>query len=298
MRLRAHSLSLIINVIFRGLATMWFFTIYKIVIAICLLSTLYFPSFSYAEIIYATHKYVLGDNDSKNDARKMCFLEAKQKVIEKAGTYIESLTEVKNARLSKDEILAYSSALLKVETLKEDWKMSGDNMAVILKVKADVDTGNLKNKFSKIRKDKSIQKEVIEQQKKLRHLEKEVVQLQQKLGAVDSNKAASLRKDRNLVFKEIDELESKSIAVLSKVHKITKNAIQYIDKGMTKHEVESILGKPRSILFYFNDARYNYGKVWLIFPGDILQCIVNGQCFESRYSCNHYRVVYSECLIQ
>ena len=29
-----------------------------------------------SKIILAEHKYVMGDNDSKNDARRMCFLEA------------------------------------------------------------------------------------------------------------------------------------------------------------------------------------------------------------------------------
>lgn len=65
------------------------------------------------ETISATHKYVMGDNDSKNDARRMCFMEAKRKVLEKAGSYIESNTTVKNYQLAKDEIIAYSAALLK-----------------------------------------------------------------------------------------------------------------------------------------------------------------------------------------
>jgi hypothetical protein len=41
------------------------------------------PSFSFAEIktIYVSHKYIMGDNDSKNDARHICFLEAKRKAL-------------------------------------------------------------------------------------------------------------------------------------------------------------------------------------------------------------------------
>ena len=205
----------------------------------------FFSTNSYAEIIYATHKYVMGDNDSKNDARKMCFLEAKQKVIEKAGTYIESLTEVKNAKLSKDEIFAYSSALIKVETVKEDWKMSGDNMAVILKVKADVDTGNIEKKLSNIRNDTSIKNKVIEQQKQLKNLEIRVIQLQIQLGSVDSEKAASLRKDRNVAFKEIDELQEKKIRIVSTIKSKSNNALKYVELGMTPNEVISLIGKPR-----------------------------------------------------
>jgi len=72
----------------------------------------------------------MGDNDSKNDTRRMCFLEAKQKALERAGTYIENLSEVRNGRLTKDEITAYSAALLKVEIVKENWKLVGQNMTV------------------------------------------------------------------------------------------------------------------------------------------------------------------------
>ena len=84
------------------------------------LSLIAMPSSSVAETktIFVDHKYVMGDNDSKNDARRMCFLEAKRKVLEKAGTYIESHTQVSNYRLTKDEISAYSAALLKVDTVK------------------------------------------------------------------------------------------------------------------------------------------------------------------------------------
>jgi peptidoglycan hydrolase-like protein with peptidoglycan-binding domain len=38
------------------------------------------PSYAAKETINATHKYVLGDNDSRNDGRHMAFLEAKRKV--------------------------------------------------------------------------------------------------------------------------------------------------------------------------------------------------------------------------
>ena len=101
------------------------------------------PSLSFGKVktIHASHKYIMGDNDSKNDARKMCFIEAKRKALEMAGTYIKSSTEIKNLQLTKDEITIYSSALLKVETVKEEWKFIGENLAVFLTVKADVDTG-------------------------------------------------------------------------------------------------------------------------------------------------------------
>ena len=73
-------------------------SIFIILLLLCL------PIYAYAEIkmITATHTYKMGDNDSRNESRRICFLEAKRSVLEKAGTYIESRTEVRNYQLSKD----------------------------------------------------------------------------------------------------------------------------------------------------------------------------------------------------
>jgi hypothetical protein len=37
----------------------------------------------------ATHTYIMGDHDSKDDARQHCLLEAKRKILEQAGVCIE-----------------------------------------------------------------------------------------------------------------------------------------------------------------------------------------------------------------
>jgi hypothetical protein len=67
------------------------------------------------QTIFASYKYTLGDNDTKSDAKKIAFIEAKRLCLEKAGTYIENNTEVLNFRLSKDEIKTYTGGILKVE---------------------------------------------------------------------------------------------------------------------------------------------------------------------------------------
>ena len=243
-----------------------------------------------AEIIYATHKYIMGDNDSKNDARRMCFLEAKRKAIEKAGTYIESLTEVKDARLTKDEVRAYSSALLKVETIKENWKLVGNNMAVILKVKADVDTSHILKELSKIGKDTSVQKKIISQQKRLKSLERKVVSLQKQLGKVDAPRAATLRKDRNVVFKQIDELEAKKIAILSKIKSRARDAVRLVERGMNKDDVRSLVGNPRTT----SAMGWNYGEVWVVFENGLVGCLVKPNCFKMLY-CSSYN---KDCIVK
>ena len=259
-----------------------------VLLLLCLLFVMSSTSLAAAEINYATHKYIMGDNDSKNDARRMCFLEAKRKAIEKAGTYIESLTEVKDARLTKDEVRAYSSALLKVETVKENWKLVGDNMAVILKVKADVDTSHILKELSKIKGDSSVQVKIMAQQMRLKDLESKVVVLQKQLGRVDAPKAATLRKDRNVVFRQIDELEAKKIAILSKIESKTRDAIKLVERGMTREEVKSLVGEPRSFQCFAGNY-WNYGKVWVLFEGGIVSCLIKSNCSTPCWKCGNYQ---------
>jgi len=225
-----------------------------------LIALILIPSITHAktETIFADHKYVMGDNDSKNDARRMCFLEAKRKVLEKAGTYIESHTQAINYQLTKDEINSYSAALLKVETVKEEWKFVGENMAVFLTVKAKVDTGSIEKQLAKIKKDVSVQKKIKSQQSQIRELERRFRDLQKQLGKADSSKALTLRKERKEIYQEIDDIEARHKYILSKMEerKETQRAkeiesvntvrkfINNIEIGMTIGDVKYMFGEP------------------------------------------------------
>jgi len=227
----------------------------KIIIGLFLL--LLIPPMVAAEVetITATHKYVMGDNDSKNEARRMCFMEAKRKVLDKAGSYIESNTTIRNYQLEKDEIIAYSAALLKIETINERWEIDGSNMAVTLTVKADVDASILEKQLEKIQKDKSVQDKIKQQSARLQELEETVNSLRQQLGTSGSTKEPVLRKERNVVFKEIDELEEKKNEIFERVQKRRKKAKDMVIKGMSRDDVLSIIGEP--------DGKTDSGHCWV-----------------------------------
>ena len=230
------------------------------------------PCISHAktETIFADHKYVMGDNDSKNDARRMCFLEAKRKVLEKAGTYIESHTQVKNYQLTKDEINSYASALLKVETVKEEWKFVGENMAVFLTVKAEVDTGHIEKQLAKIKKDVSVQKKIKDQQGQIRELERKYIELQSKLEKVSSSRAFPLRKEREDVLQDIDDINA-SVLKTANIQdgprtasvKLAKRILTYVQMEMTVEQVKTILGKADKAAWISIDRPFDVDPEWM-----------------------------------
>ena len=246
------------------------------------------PCISIGETVtmFANHKYVMGDNDSKNDARRMCLLEAKRRILEKAGTYIESRTEVKEFQLTKDEISAYAAAFLKVDVVREEWKFVGENMAIFMSVKAEIDTGYIEKQLSKIKQDVSLKKEMEAQQSRLQELERTVINLQKQLAKGDASEARYLQNKRNIVLEEIDRLQAHKEEILGDIEFSTKDAIDYIERGMTKEEVKQLLGEPRAV--EQNYDYWNYGKVWVIIENGLVQCVVYSQCYDVLKDCSDY----------
>ncbi len=217
--------------------------------------------------ITAIHTYRMGDNDSRNEARRICFLEAKRNVLEQAGMYIESRTEIRNYRLSSDEVSAYSSALLTVETVAEKWA----DLSVTITVKAAVDTEYMKAQISKIREDKVLQREIREQQDKIKNLERAVAGLQEKIESADGTKAEPLRRERTVIVKQIDELESKKIVIVERIQNKSRMVQQYITKGMTMNDVRSLLGDADGTVLDYDGqqggdvVKWHYGRDVIIF---------------------------------
>jgi tetratricopeptide (TPR) repeat protein len=151
-----------------------------IVFFVCGLSVII--AFAAPSSIISEGKYVMGDLDTKKDAKTQALIEAKRMAMEKAGTYLQSTTEVKNFQLSKDQINAVTAGIMSVEILNEDWKMSGDNMVLTIQIRATVDTSNLKNRISKIQEGdntdsfKEVQSQLAALQKELAELKKQAQQ--------------------------------------------------------------------------------------------------------------------------
>jgi hypothetical protein len=123
-----------------------------------MLTFLPFAAYARTETIFANFKYTMGDNDTKNDAKRICFLEAKRLAIEKAGTYIESSTEIKNYNLTRDEIKTFAGAIVKIEIASEEIKFVGENQIIFMTVKADVDISSFRERVKQIKSDSELEK--------------------------------------------------------------------------------------------------------------------------------------------
>jgi hypothetical protein len=96
----------------------------------------------------ATHTYILGDRDSKEDARQRCLLETKRKILEQAGVYIESASEVKDLQLTKDTITSFTAAVMQVKDTKEEVGFQHGHMTLTLTTTAQVDLDDVRKQLA------------------------------------------------------------------------------------------------------------------------------------------------------
>ena len=139
------------------------------------------PRASFGEILTIKHtvKQTFGGGQSPDDARISAMAKAKREALEQAGTYIESLTVVKNSQVEKDEILALAAGVLKAEVVSQKNYASDDAFGIETIVNVIVDTSVLEERVKKQLQDRSHLTQLKDTQKREEKLLQKVVQLEE-----------------------------------------------------------------------------------------------------------------------
>jgi hypothetical protein len=157
----------------------------------------------YAEIkvIEADSTYVIGDNDSKVDARRIAVQESQRKALELSGTYVSSLTQVKDFQLTKDEVTAYTAGVMETEIVSEEMKGTADRPSIYIKTRCKIDTDVLLKQIEQFQDNEELKGQLVASQKENDSLKKERDGLQAQLAAEkDKTKIEDTRKKLDTVL--------------------------------------------------------------------------------------------------
>ncbi|MGE4298383.1 MAG: hypothetical protein AB7E47_10175 [Desulfovibrionaceae bacterium] len=247
-----------------------------------------------AETIQVTRTYVLGDGQSKAEARGLCFLEAKRDIMEKAGTWMESYTASQASALSRDEVKTFSGAVVKAEVVREELSVVGQSFAVTLTVSAVIDPEAVGATLARLAADGEARARLMQRQERVADLENRAlapqpgdaaaprvdaggtVRLANPLDAYASA-ASGQAGPRVRVFQELRELEAARDAVLADMARASRDAAAAARKGMTPADVEGMLGAPRTVKRAdAAGAAYvcaNYGRTWVVYRDGLVACV-------------------------
>lgn len=257
---------------------------YWILIIISMITSHAENSFAAIKTIEESCEYVMGDNDTKLDAKRLCLIEGKRKILERVGTYIESGTTVLNFSLTKDEIKTYAAGLIKTDIVSEQTTFNGQNTVMHMKISADVDTSFFEAKMLEIHKDKDLAAKYNKMAEEYKNIERQIRELQNKL-RIDSDSASveKARIEREDAFSKLSALEK----VKEDIKRKTTLAVQNVEIGMTRDEVIKLIGKPR-IDPPFPYEHLNYGNVWVVIENGLVTILVESRCFQRTNRRDHY----------
>jgi hypothetical protein len=169
---------------------------------IVLLTALILPTVVFAEnqTFTATHTYILGDDDSRNTARQKCLAEAKRKILEQVGVYLESKSELvtssqsttsgsaKSPQTTNEErqqvtqqINTLTAGVMRTEVIKEEFGEVNWRLQITLTVKADVDPDDIQRHLAAKRADQVVQKQVAAQQQRIEEVENQLRAMMKKM---------------------------------------------------------------------------------------------------------------------
>ena len=213
-------------------------------ICLLLLVLILIPCISYAKVKIFTHtvNQPFGGSQSPDDARIAAMTKAKREVLEKAGTYLETLTVIKNHEVKKDEILALAAAVLKAEIVSQKNYAKDKVFGIVIKAKVKVDTSILDERIKKLLQDSSLLGKYKDNEKREKELLTRIKELERENQKLKSLPQKEQKQKRKTIKKQVkittqgltaSELNDKALA-LWKGGQFTDpdRAIAYLSKAI------------------------------------------------------------------
>lgn len=103
------------------------------------------------------YSYQVNEADSRQSARWTAMEQTRRLLIEELDDYLESVPEVKNFNLTKDEIIALIAGMSTMEIIKEDWS----NEVYLMEAKISVDVNGVIVSLDKLRHNGELKLELL-----------------------------------------------------------------------------------------------------------------------------------------
>ena len=158
-------------------------------IAVC---ALFFFSNAYAlvKIFEREYTYEASEVDSKASCRTITLQIVKRQLLEELGSYLVSETEIKDLKLTRDQVSAYSAGIVSTEVISEKW----NGKSYWLKAKISADPDDIQNKVKDLIKDKEKTSELEDMKKRMDLASDEIIKLKVELANAKTSKEKKVKK--------------------------------------------------------------------------------------------------------
>jgi hypothetical protein len=136
-------------------------------------------------VVTAIGEYRMGDHDTRTDAVRLAVEAAKREALEQVATYLESVTEVKNMDVTRDDIRTYTAGIVMVLDQKITTSLEDQTVVIRADLTAQVDPNEVAQAITALRENESAKNELVA-------LRAETDQLHQQLDAANLTLATAV----------------------------------------------------------------------------------------------------------
>ena len=135
-------------------------------------------------VITSAGEYRLGDHDTRIDGTRIALEDAKRQALEQVATYLESITEITNLDLTRDEIRTYTAGIVTVLDQQTSTRVKHGEIVMHVDLTARVDEQEVIQALAALQENESAQQQ-------LASLRAEADQLRRQLEAANEGLAAA-----------------------------------------------------------------------------------------------------------
>lgn len=118
------------------------------------------PSAAVREVT-ASGEYRMGEHDTRADAIRLAMEAAKRAALEQVATYLESVTEVTNADVTRDEIRTYTAGIVTVVDQQVQTRVEGETVVIHVDLTGQVDPTEVAHAITALRDNESAKQELL-----------------------------------------------------------------------------------------------------------------------------------------
>jgi len=112
-------------------------------------------------VVTSTGEYRMGDHDTRIDATRMAIEDAERQALEQVATYLESVTEVRNLDVTRDEIRTYTAGIVMVLNQQTSTRLEDGAIVIHVDLTAQVDEHEVVQAIASLRENESAKQELL-----------------------------------------------------------------------------------------------------------------------------------------
>jgi hypothetical protein len=111
--------------------------------------------------VAASGEYRMGDHDTRTDAVRLAVEAAKKDALEQVATYLESVTEVRDMDVTRDDIRSYTAGIVKVVEQTITTRLEDERVVIRADLTAEVDPHEVAQAIAALRENESAKQELL-----------------------------------------------------------------------------------------------------------------------------------------